>query len=73
MQTRRLAFTSAIAGLDTTAGVRLVQLKAIGPVACRMVRGVHFPPVGFGFSSAPPTPQIVAVRTTIDLPDSVAV
>ncbi len=27
------------------------------------------PPVGFGFSSAPPTPQIVAVTTTIDMPD----
>ena len=26
------------------------------------------PPVGFGFSSAPPTPQIVSVTTTIDLP-----
>lgn len=26
------------------------------------------PPVGFGFSSAPPAPQIVAVTTTIDLP-----
>ncbi|MCB1264566.1 MAG: hypothetical protein KDB56_08235 [Mycobacterium sp.] len=87
-------------------------LKAIDPVASRIVRGVHtagsagngrreyygvrrtrmiesitgrfagsdlgeiaplHPPVGFGFSSAPPTPQIVAVTTTIDLPDSVAV
>jgi hypothetical protein len=87
-------------------------LKAIDPVACRMVRGVHtagsagngrreyygvrrtrlidsvtghfagedlggiaplLPPVGFGFSSAPPTPQIVAVTTTIDLADSDAV
>lgn len=28
------------------------------------------PPVGFGFSSAPPTPQIVAVTTTIHLPGS---
>lgn len=26
------------------------------------------PPVGFGFSSAPPTPQIVSVTTTIDTP-----
>lgn len=26
------------------------------------------PPVRFGFSSAPPTPQIVAVTTTIDMP-----
>lgn len=26
------------------------------------------PAVGFGFSSAPPTPQIVAVTTTIDMP-----
>lgn len=29
------------------------------------------PPVGFGFSSAPPTPQLVAVTTTIDSPGSV--
>ncbi|HNM12072.1 MAG TPA: hypothetical protein PKI02_11520, partial [Mycobacterium sp.] len=29
------------------------------------------PPVGFGFSSAPPAPQIVAVTTTIDLPASI--
>jgi hypothetical protein len=29
------------------------------------------PPVGFGFSSAPPAPQIVAVTTTIDMPASV--
>ncbi|HTY26830.1 MAG TPA: hypothetical protein VMD51_01620 [Mycobacterium sp.] len=29
------------------------------------------PAVGFGFSSAPPDPQIVAVTTTIDLPGSV--
>ena len=28
------------------------------------------PPVDFGFSSAPPLPQIVAVTTTIDLPAS---
>lgn len=28
------------------------------------------PPVRFGFSSAPPTPQIVAVTTTIDMPTS---
>lgn len=28
------------------------------------------PPVGFGFSSAPPAPQIVAVTTTIDMPVS---
>ena len=28
------------------------------------------PPVGFGFSSAPPTPQIVDVTTTIDIPAS---
>ncbi len=31
------------------------------------------PPVEFGFSSAPPLPQIVAVTTTIDLPASVGV
>ncbi|MGY4709384.1 hypothetical protein ACXDF8_07495 [Mycolicibacterium sp. CBM1] len=30
------------------------------------------PPVGFGFSSAPPQPQIVAVTTIIDLPASAA-
>ncbi len=30
------------------------------------------PAVGFGFSSAPPDPQIVAVTTTIDMPSSVA-
>lgn len=86
-------------------------LRAIDPVAARIVAGVHtagsagngrreyygvrrsrriaavagsfagrdlggvaplLPPVGFGFSSAPPTPQIVAVTTTIDLPASVA-
>jgi len=80
-------------------------LRAIDPIASRIVRGVHtagsagnarreyygvrrshliaavsgsfggrdiggvaplLPPVGFGFSSAPPTPQIVAVTTTID-------
>lgn len=29
------------------------------------------PPVRFGFSSAPPVPQIVAVTTTIDMPASV--
>lgn len=29
------------------------------------------PPVGFGFSSAPSTPQIVDVTTTIDIPDPV--
>ncbi len=28
------------------------------------------PPVGFGFSSAPPAPQIVSVTTTIDMPAS---
>lgn len=82
-------------------------LRAIDPVASRIVPGVHtaggagngrreyygvrrsrlitaaagsfegrdlvglaplLPPVGFGFSSAPPVPQIVAVTTTIDLP-----
>lgn len=81
-------------------------LRAIDPIASRLVRGVHtagtagqgrrefygvrrsrrivsvggtfagrdlgavaplLPPVGFGFSSAPPTPQIVAVTTTIDI------
>lgn len=31
------------------------------------------PPVRFGFSSAPPTPQIVAVTTTIDMPASARV
>lgn len=31
------------------------------------------PRVGFGFSSAPPTPQIVAVSTTIDMPVSLIV
>lgn len=80
-------------------------LRAIDPIASRMVPGVHTagsagngrreyygvrrlwlitsvtgsftgrdlgglapldPPVGFGFSSAPPTPQIVAVTTTIE-------
>ena len=85
-------------------------LRAIDPVAARIVAGVHtadsagngrreyygvrrsrrivgvagsfagqdlggvaplLPPVGFGFSSAPPGPQIVAVTTTIDLPASV--
>jgi hypothetical protein len=84
-------------------------LRAIDPIASRIVRGVHtagtagnarseyygvrrlrlidsvagclggrdlggiaalLPPVGFGFSSAPPTPQIAAVTTTIDLPAS---
>lgn len=84
-------------------------LRAIDPIASRIVRGVHtagsagngrreyygvrrarlitsvsgrfadrdlggvaplLPPVGFGFSSAPPTPQIVSVTTTIDLPAS---
>lgn len=30
------------------------------------------PAVGFGFSSAPPAPQIVAVTTTIDVPTSAA-
>jgi hypothetical protein len=29
-----------------------------------------YPPVRFGFSSAPPTPQLVSVTTTIDLPPS---
>jgi hypothetical protein len=87
-------------------------LRAIDPVASRIVRGVHtagsagngrreyygvtrtrlitgvhgsfagtglgevsplLPPVGFGFSSAPPTPQIVAVSTTIDMPASAVV
>ncbi|MCB0933306.1 MAG: hypothetical protein KDB71_15580 [Mycobacterium sp.] len=82
-------------------------LKAVDPVASRIVRGVHtagsagngrreyygvrrsrlitavtgrfdgrdlgglaplLPPVKFGFSSAPPLPQLVAVTTTIDLP-----
>lgn len=81
-------------------------LRAIDPIASRLVPGVHtagsagqgrrefygvrrarrivsaggtfagrdlgavaplLPPVGFGFSSAPPTPQIVAVTTTIDM------
>lgn len=85
-------------------------LRAIDPVAARIVRGVHtagsagngrreyygvrrsrlitdvagtfrgaplgglaplLPPVRFGFSSAPPVPQIVAVTTTIDIPGSV--
>lgn len=84
-------------------------LRAIDPIAARIVRGVHtagsagngrreyygvrrarlitsvsggfgdrdlggvaplLPPVGFGFSSAPPTPQIVSVTTTIDMPAS---
>ena len=87
-------------------------LRAIDPIASRIVRGVHtagsagngrreyygvrrsrlitsvtgrfadrdlggvaplLPPVGFGFSSAPPTPQIVSVTTTIDMPGSVRV
>jgi hypothetical protein len=87
-------------------------LRAIDPVASRIVKGVHtagsaghgrreyygvtrtrlitgvrgsfagsdlggvaplLPPVGFGFSSAPPTPQIVAVSTTIDTPVSAVV
>ncbi|BBY25986.1 hypothetical protein [Mycolicibacterium sediminis] len=82
-------------------------LRAIDPVASRLVSGVHTagsagngrreyygvrrtrhiatlrgefqgadlggvaaldPPVRFGFSSAPPTPQMVSVTTTIDLP-----
>lgn len=30
------------------------------------------PPVGFGFSTAPPMPQIVSVTTTIDLPHALA-
>ncbi|WP_162605234.1 hypothetical protein [Mycolicibacterium sp. CH28] len=34
------------------------------------IAGSARPPVGFGFSSAPPTPQIVSV-TTIDMPVSV--
>ena len=84
-------------------------LRAIDPIAARIVRGVHtagsagngrrgthgvrrarlitsvsggfgdrdlgrvaplLPPVGSGFSSAPPTPQIVSVTTTIDIPAS---
>lgn len=40
------------------------DLGAVAPLA---------PPVGFGFSSAPPTPQIVSVSTTIDTPESVVV
>jgi len=86
-------------------------LRAIDPVAARIVAGVHtagsagngrreyygvrrsrrieavagsfggrdlggvaplLPPVSFGFSSAPPAPQIVAVTTTIEMPQSVA-
>lgn len=44
-----------------------------GTYAGRDLAGVAplLPPVGFGFSSAPPAPQIVTVTTTIDLPESV--
>lgn len=53
-------------------GVRRSRLIA-GVAGCfcgRDLGGVAplLPPVGFGFSSAPPTPQIVEVTTTIDLP-----
>lgn len=58
-------------------GVRRTRLidSVTGRFAGEDLGGIAplLPPVGFGFSSAPPTPQIVAVRTTIDLPDSVAV
>ena len=48
-------------------------VAAAGSFAGRDLGGVAplLPPVGFGFSSAPPAPQIVAVTTTIDLPASV--
>lgn len=44
-----------------------------GSFAGRDLGGVAplLPAVGFGFSSAPPDPQIVAVTTTIDMPVSV--
>lgn len=53
-------------------GVRRSRLIA-GVAGCfcgRDLGGVAplLPPVAFGFSSAPPTPQIVEVTTTIDLP-----
>ena len=54
---RRARLIEAIRG--SFAGRDLGELAALAP------------PVGFGFSSAPPTPQIVAVSTTIDIPESV--
>ncbi len=49
-------------------GSRLIS-AVTGSFGGRDLAGVAplAPPVGFGFSSAPPTPQIVAVTTTIDL------
>lgn len=47
------------------------RIEAVsGRFAGRDLGGVAplLPPVGFGFSSAPPAPQIVAVTTTIDMP-----
>jgi hypothetical protein len=41
-----------------------------GSFGGRVLGGVAplLPPVRFGFSSAPPVPQMVAVSTTIDVP-----
>lgn len=50
------------------------RIEAVsGTYSGRDLAGVAplLPPVGFGFSSAPPAPQIVTITTTIDLPESV--
>lgn len=68
---------SAGSGRREYYGVRRARLitKVSGDFADRDLGGVAplLPPVGFGFSSAPPTPQIVSVTTTIDMPASALV
>lgn len=58
-------------------GVRRARLitSVSGRLSGRDLGGIAplLPPVGFGFSSAPPTPQIVSVTTTIDVPTSARV
>lgn len=49
--------------IGATGGLDGRDLGALAPL---------LPAVGFGFSSAPPEPQIVAVTTTIDVPTSAA-
>jgi hypothetical protein len=50
--------TRRIAAIDGT--FRDADLGGLAPLD---------PPVRFGFSSAPTTPQMVSVTTTIDVPD----
>jgi len=76
-----------VKGVHTAGSAGQGRREYYGVTRTRLIAGVRgsfsgtdlgdvaplLPPVGFGFSSAPPTPQIVAVSTTIDMPVSAVV